>query len=175
MNSTAATTAFVDRENLFAERFAGYTTAMRNEMPDRSIVYHVDQGNLLKTRDVLGEKFCLSGGLPNTFLSCGSAENVRRRVKEILDMVAGNGGHIMDASAIIQNDATVENIRAMTKPTREHGVYGRGHSSTPPTPGGPRPTSSSFHDDEAWNSSRAVLSIQQYRSKPTWGGTEWSL
>ena len=33
-------------------------------------------------------------------------------------------GYIMDASAIIQNDATVVNIRVMTQFTHEYGVYG---------------------------------------------------
>jgi hypothetical protein len=37
----------------------------------------------------------------------------------------------MDASAIIQNDARVENIRAMTEATLEYGVYPRGHSASP--------------------------------------------
>jgi len=109
------------------------------ELPDRSIVYHVDQGDIFKARDVLGEKFCLSGGVPNTMLSLGSPENVRKRVKEIIDGVAGNGGYIMDASAIVQNDATVENVRAMTEATLEYGVYSQGHSPPDPNAGGPRP------------------------------------
>ena len=52
----------------------------------------------------------------------------------------------MDASAIMQNDAKVENIRAMTEATREFGVYSAGHSrvATPPPQAsvraaGPRP------------------------------------
>jgi len=109
------------------------------ELPDRSIVYHVDQGDIFKARDVLGEKFCLSGGVPNTMLSLGSPENVRKRVKEIIDGVAGNGGYIMDASAIVQNDATVENMRAMTEATLEYGVYSQGQSPAALSPGGPRP------------------------------------
>ncbi|MHC4756200.1 MAG: uroporphyrinogen decarboxylase family protein, partial [Planctomycetota bacterium] len=40
-----------------------------------------------------------------------------------IDGVAGDGGYIMDAGAIIQNDAKVENVRAMTEITREYGVY----------------------------------------------------
>ncbi len=108
------------------------------ELPEASIVYHVDQGDPLKTRRVLGEKFCLSGGVPNTLLALDSPENVRRRVKELIEGVGKNGGYIMDASAIIQNDAKVENMRAMTEATLEYGVYSRGHS-TPPESGGPRP------------------------------------
>jgi hypothetical protein len=37
--------------------------------------------------------------------------------------VARDGGYIMDASAIIQDDAKIENMRAMTDFTREYGTY----------------------------------------------------
>jgi len=35
------------------------------ELPDASIVYHVDQGDVFETHKKIGHKFCLSGGLPN--------------------------------------------------------------------------------------------------------------
>ena len=45
----------------------------------------------------------------------------------------------MDASAIMQNDATLENLRAMTDATLEYGVYRSPSSPAPPvaTPGIP--------------------------------------
>ena len=109
------------------------------ELPDRSIVYHLDQGDIYKTRDVLGDKFCLSGGVPNTLLSLGDPNDVRKRCLELIQNVAREGGYIMDASAIMQNDSTVENVRAMTEATLEYGVYSQ--SSTPPDviPGAPKP------------------------------------
>ena len=107
------------------------------ELPERSIVYHVDQGDIFKARDVLGERFCLSGGVPNTLLALGDSEDVRRQCREIIEGVAREGGYIMDASAIVQNDATVENMRTMTEATLEYGVYSRGHC--PAIASGPRP------------------------------------
>lgn len=94
------------------------------ELPERSIVYHVDQGDMRKVHAALGKKFCLSGGVPNYLLAIGTAEQVRAACKEVLDIAAADGGYIMDAGAIVQNDAQVENIRAMTDFTREYGVYG---------------------------------------------------
>lgn len=98
------------------------------ELPEQSIIYHVDQGDIFKAHRVLGHKFCLSGGVPNVLLGCGSPDQVRQYCKKIIDGVARDGGYIMDASAIVQNDAKVENIRAMTEATREYGVYSSGHS-----------------------------------------------
>jgi len=94
------------------------------ELPDRSIVYHVDRADIFEVHRKLGHKFCLSGGVPNFLLAHGTPEQVRDRCKEIIDGVAQDGGYIMDASAIVQNDARVETMQAMTEFTREYGGYG---------------------------------------------------
>jgi hypothetical protein len=99
------------------------------ELPAGSIVYHVDQGDIFKAHRVLGEKFCLSGGVSNVTLAYGSPDDVRQCCKKIIDGVARDGGYIMDASAIVQNDAKVESIRAMTDFTRDYGVYSSGRAS----------------------------------------------
>ncbi len=93
------------------------------ELPDKSIVYHVDKADIFEVHKAIGHKFCISGGIDNALLSYGTADDVRQRCKKVIDGVAGDGGYIMDASAIIQNDASIENIRAMTEFTREYGVY----------------------------------------------------
>ena len=93
------------------------------ELPDQAIVYHVDQGDIYKVHKALGEKFCISGGIPNWLLATATPQEVRDYCKKVIDGVAGDGGYIMDAAAIVQNDAKVENIRAMTEFTREYGVY----------------------------------------------------
>ena len=113
------------------------------ELPDLSIVYHVDIGNILKVHRELGHKFCLSGGVPNYLLGYGTPAQVRMRCKQIIDAVAQDGGYIMDASAIIQNDAREENLRALTEFTREYGVYSGAADAAPDLPppagGAPRP------------------------------------
>ncbi|MFP4501634.1 MAG: uroporphyrinogen decarboxylase family protein [Candidatus Hydrogenedentota bacterium] len=93
------------------------------DLPDQSIVYHVDRGDIFKAHDVLGDKFCLSGGISNYLLAYGTPEEVRTQVREVITGVAQDGGYLLDASAIMQNDATVENVRAMTQAGREFGDY----------------------------------------------------
>ncbi|MBN1853311.1 MAG: hypothetical protein JW829_11325 [Pirellulales bacterium] len=93
------------------------------ELPDQSIIYHVDRGDIFKAHEVLGEKFCISGGIPNVLLAYGTPDQVRDRCKLVIDGVAQEGGYILDASAIMQNDTKIENIRAMTDFVRDYGVY----------------------------------------------------
>ena len=101
------------------------------ELPERSIVYHVDQGDIFQAHKVLGEKFCLSGGIPNFLLGFRPPAEVRNYCRRVIEGVARDGGYILDASAIIQNDARVENIRALTEAGREYGVYSQGHAVAP--------------------------------------------
>jgi methoxylated aromatic compound---corrinoid protein Co-methyltransferase len=99
------------------------------QLPDGSIIFHADKTDIVTAHKKLGHKFCISGGIPNALLGYGTPSQVRDECKRVIDAVAADGGYIMDASAIIMNDAKVENIRAMTEFTHEYGVYG---SQAPP-------------------------------------------
>ena len=93
------------------------------ELPERSIVFHIDRSDVLQSHQILGDKFCLSGGIPNDLLAFGTPDQVRDCCKKVIDTVARDGGYVMDASAIMQDDTRPENLRAMTEYTREYGVY----------------------------------------------------
>lgn len=96
------------------------------ELPDRSIVFHMDKSDIRTVHEKLGNKFCLSGGIPNIVLSYGTPEEVRTYCKKVIDTVAQDGGYIMDASAIMQNDTEIDNLKALTDFTRDYGVYSSG-------------------------------------------------
>ena len=103
------------------ERFA--------ELPAASIVFHIDRTDAQLAHRVLGGKFCLSGGVPNALLAFGSPDEVKRHCRRLIETIGAEGGYIMDASAILQNDCTLENLRALTDATLEYGVY---HSPSSP-------------------------------------------
>jgi len=107
----------------YAEGKWGHHLDAFAELPDKSIVYHVDQDDIAQVHKALGHKFCISGGIPNYLLARGTPDEVRDYCKKVIDIAAADGGYIMDASAIVQNDASIENVRAMTDFTREYGVY----------------------------------------------------
>jgi uroporphyrinogen-III decarboxylase len=109
------------------------------ELPDRSLVFHCDQDDIFEVHRRLHDKFALSGGIPNVLLSHGQPEEVRAFCQRVIREVAADGGYIMDAGAIMQNDTSIENLRVMTEVTRESGVYAT--SSGPAEPlRGPAPT-----------------------------------
>ena len=93
------------------------------ELPDRSIVFHCDQDDIFEVHRALHDKFAISGGIPNMMLSWGTADEVRQFCRRVIKEVAADGGYIMDAGAIMQDDTKIENVKAMTEFTREYGVY----------------------------------------------------
>jgi len=97
------------------ERFA--------ELPEGSIIFHIDRSDPVRVQQTLGKRFCISGGVPNTLLAFGSTDEVKSHCRQLIETIGAEGGFIMDASAIMQNDTTVENLRAMTDATLEYGVY----------------------------------------------------
>ena len=89
-----------------------------------SIVYHVDRGDIFEVHKAVGHKFCLSGGIPNDLLGLRHARTTSAGCcKKVIDGVARDGGYVMDASAIMQDDTKVENLLAMTEAAREYGAY----------------------------------------------------
>ncbi len=111
------------------ERFA--------ELPAASIVFHLDRTDPVRTHEVLGHRFCLSGGVPNAMLAFGRPEEVKARCRKLIESIGAEGGYIMDANAIIQSDALPENVKAMTDATREYGVYRSPSSPSAPVPQAP--------------------------------------
>ena len=114
----------------YAEGNWGHHLDSFAELPEASIVYHVDQGDIFEVHRRLGHRFCLSGGIPNFLLSYGTADQVRECCKKVIDGVAKDGGYIMDASAIMQNDTNPDNLRALTDFTRDYGVYSSASTSS---------------------------------------------
>lgn len=98
------------------------------ELPAGSIIVHCDKDDVFEAKKRLGHKFAISGGIPNTLLSFGKADEVRAFCKKVISEVATDGGYIADAGAIMQNDTSVENLRVMTDTFRDFGTYSR---STP--------------------------------------------
>ncbi len=115
------------------------------ELPDRSIVFHCDQDDIFHVHRELHDKFAISGGIPNTLLSFGRPEEVREFCLRVIKEVAGNGGYIMDAGAIMQDDTSVENMRVMTQVCREFGGYPAG-SYQPPSALSPSEVPASIAD-----------------------------
>ena len=95
------------------------------ELPEGGIIYHIDKGDPVLAAAKLKRKFALSGGLSYDVLARGTPDDVRRAIGELFAAVKGDGGYILDATALMLSDIKPENIKAAVAYTMEHGVYSR--------------------------------------------------
>ena len=101
------------------------------ELPEGGIIYHLDKGDPFLAAKKLKPKFAVSGGLPYEALSWGSPDEVRAQMKTLFSALKGDGGYILDATALMLSDIRPENIRAAVDYTMEHGVYSQSSPGLP--------------------------------------------
>ncbi len=110
-------------QRLFAE--GGYNTRLEsvNDFPKGTVVWHFDQTDMFRAKEILGDKCCIQGNVPSGLTITGTATDVKEYCRKLIEGCGKGGGFILSAGAV-GNDAKLENIRAMLEAVREYGVYG---------------------------------------------------
>lgn len=116
------------------------------ELPEGSLIYHLDKGSPELAAKTFKGHFALSGGLSYDVLARGSKDEVRAHMKELFRVMKPGGGYILDATALMLSDIKEDNLRTAVEYTLEHGVYSqsspirpRGQTKPQHIPQGSRP------------------------------------
>ena len=92
------------------------------DIPKGKTVWMVDQSDIMKVKDTLGQNACIAGNISSTLLSLASANDVKEYSKKIIDYCAKDGGYIM-ANGAFFDEAKAENVKAFIDVAKEYGVY----------------------------------------------------
>ena len=92
------------------------------DIPVGKACYKFESTDLVRAKEVLGDRVCIRGGMPISILVAGTPEDIKMRCREIIATVGKGGGFIMDASTGL-DDVSPENVRAFFDYTREYGTY----------------------------------------------------
>jgi uroporphyrinogen-III decarboxylase len=108
--------------SLFAE--GSYMTRLEtvNEFPKGAMFWRFDQTDMATAKKVLGDKCCISGNVPTSLISTGTAQDVKEYCRKLIEVCAPGGGYILAAGAPVDK-APPENLRAMMESAKEYGVY----------------------------------------------------
>jgi len=73
----------------------------------------------------LGDRHIIQGLYPISLLRTGNVQEVERKAKELIDILAPGGNYIfnLDKGVLRASDAKVENLQTLLKCIREYGVY----------------------------------------------------
>ena len=93
------------------------------ELPAGKVIMWFDKTDLVKAREVLGDKYCLAGGIPSSLLIGGTPESVKKHTEKLLDDLKSGGGLIVSSEFNGMGPAKVENVKAMTETVMNYGKY----------------------------------------------------
>jgi uroporphyrinogen-III decarboxylase len=108
--------------SLFAE--GSYMTRLEavNEFPKGAVAWRFDRTDMATAKKILGDKCCISGNVPASLLSIGTAAEVKEYCRNLIEICAPGGGYILSAGSSVDH-APPENLRAMMEAAKEYGVY----------------------------------------------------
>ncbi|MBN2241659.1 MAG: hypothetical protein JW793_03135 [Acidobacteria bacterium] len=91
-------------------------------MPHGKVIARFDRIDMKRAKEVLGGKICIAGNMPVSVLQLGTPEDVKKKVRELIDVAGKDGGYIM-APASSLDEVKPENLKAMIDYTKEYGRY----------------------------------------------------
>jgi hypothetical protein len=93
------------------------------ELPAGKVIMWFDKTDVVKAREVLGDKYCIAGGIPSSLLIGSTPEKVREHTKKLIDNMKTGGTFIVSSEFNGMGDAKVENVKAMTETVMNYGKY----------------------------------------------------
>jgi hypothetical protein len=91
-------------------------------IPKGKTMWMVDQTDMAKAKETLGNNACLIGNVSSSMLKLGTPQEVRDYSKKLID-TAGKGGGFIISNGAFFDEAKPENVKAMVDFAREYGVY----------------------------------------------------
>jgi hypothetical protein len=92
------------------------------ELPRGKIVALIDQTDIFRAKEILGNTMCIAGNMPLTLLRAGTPEEIKAYAKKLIDLVGRDGGFIMTSNTVL-DDADPERVRAWIEFTKQYGIY----------------------------------------------------
>ena len=97
---------------LFAE--GSYDTRIErcNEFNKGEVAWLFDRTDMVRAKKILGDKCCISGNLPTSLLTTGTAAETKEYCRKLIEACAPGGGFILAGGANIDTGIS-ENLNAM--------------------------------------------------------------
>lgn len=79
--------------------------------------------DIVKVKEIYGDRICLVGNVSNELLRSGTPDDVKERVKELIRNVAPGGGYCVGSGNSVTDWSRFENYMAMREATFKYGKY----------------------------------------------------
>jgi uroporphyrinogen-III decarboxylase len=108
---------------LFAEGRYNNRLEMITDLPKGSVIWHFDQTDMARAKEILGDTACIAGNLPTSVLHAGTPKDVKYYCRKLIEVCGKGGGYILTGGANI-DEGNPDNLRALMEAAKEYGLYG---------------------------------------------------
>jgi uroporphyrinogen-III decarboxylase len=105
-----------------AEGYWNTRMEVMQDIPKGKTLWMIDQSDMVKVKNTLGQNACLFGNVPSSKLSLGTPQEIKDYVKNLIDTVGKDGGLVIGNGAFF-DEAKPENVKAMIDTAKEYGAY----------------------------------------------------
>jgi hypothetical protein len=117
--------ALIDRgytPDLFFE--GNYTSRLEYiaDLPKGKAIARFDVCDMKRAKEILGKRVCIAGNMPVSVLQVGTADDVKKFSRELIDTAGKDGGYIMSPASAL-DEVNPENMKTWIEFTKEYGKY----------------------------------------------------
>jgi uroporphyrinogen-III decarboxylase len=93
------------------------------ELPKGKTCGLFQASDIFKVKEVVGDTMCIMGGMPNSLLQAGTAEQVRDLTRRLCQECGKGGGYIMSVGVGEMEGCRPDLVKVWVDSTKEFGVY----------------------------------------------------
>jgi uroporphyrinogen-III decarboxylase len=91
------------------------------QLPKGKCVCDLDgMTDIFKAKEILGGHMCISGDVPASLLTLGTAEEVRNYCEKLIDEIGKDGGFFLTTGCECPVDAAFENVKTMVETAKTY-------------------------------------------------------
>jgi hypothetical protein len=93
------------------------------EFPKGTFYLRIQDTDMFRAKEILGDRACLAGNVPVSLLCAGSPSEVEEYCKKLIQVCGKNGGFILTSSTTGYGETKPQNVKAMIDSVEKYGRY----------------------------------------------------
>jgi len=93
------------------------------EFPKGTFYLRIQDTDMVRAKEILGDRACLAGNVPVSLLCAGSPSEVEEYCKKLIQVCGKNGGFILTSSTTGYGEMKPQNVKAMIDSVEKYGRY----------------------------------------------------